>query len=192
MPFQHYQDLIVEVTKTLRMECSRHPRWLAYELGVPTTMLMWSSHIPATPRIWSTKSKHALTIPVYSPLQELCFVELQSHHHHAWSGPCVAVSAGEDFRLHTDCKHHDQTVLTISSHKPFSMLFGRIERHWEGFEKKPRKIESDHLAASPRKFFIPQHSLHTQTCKNLHTGMIRECFNFQGMLTTCQSLASLI
>ena len=36
--------------------------------------VLWPSHIPATPRIWSTKSKHALTIPVYSPLQELCFV----------------------------------------------------------------------------------------------------------------------
>lgn len=74
MPIQHCQCFGMEVTETLWMECSRHSRWPTYETGVPTTRVLWPSHIPATPRIWSTKSKHALTIPVYSPLQELCFV----------------------------------------------------------------------------------------------------------------------
>src|SRR5574344_1708971 len=101
-------------------------------------------------------SKHALTIPVYSPLQELCFVRTAISSSPRMERSMRGCLRREDFRLHTDCKHHDQTVLTISS-------------------IKPRKIESDHLAASPRKFCIPQQSLHTQTRKNLHTGMIREC-----------------
>ena len=180
-----HEDLMNGMFKTLSMTDLRDRS--SYHKGIVD-----QSYSCRTKNMINKVCKHPLTIPVYSPLQELCFVRtaISSSPRMEWSmRGCLR---REDFRLHTDCKHHDQTVLTISSYKPFSMLFGRIERHWEGFEKKPRKIESDHLAASPRKFFIPQHSLHTQTCKNLHTGMIRECFNFQGMLTTCQSLASLI
>ena len=73
--------------------------------------------------------KHPLTIPVYSPLQELCFVRTAISSSPRMERSMRGCLRREDFRLHTDCKHHDQTVLTISSHKPFSMLFGRIERH---------------------------------------------------------------
>lgn len=128
-----HEDLMNEMFKTFSMTGLRDRS--PYHKGIVAQS--YSCH---TKNMINKVSKHALTIPVYSPLQELCFVRLQPHHHHAGTDPSVAVSVGENFRLHTGCKHHDQTVLTISSTNPSQCSSVESKGIEKGLKRNPEKL----------------------------------------------------